>query len=213
MSKDIPHPHPPKPRTVPVRLIIGVLLVLGIVGGGVYWQVTSQRVYIDKSVVSAPQIDLSPHVAGILRALYVRAGDTIPAHTPVALVGNEVITSDIAGLVITVKDTVGTLVNPGQSVVSMLDPNALRVEGRVAEDKGLKYLAVGQRAIFEVDAYGNKQYTGIVDEVSPASRASDIIFNISDKRQVNEFTVKVRFDRVQYPELKNGMSAYVWVYH
>jgi hypothetical protein len=56
------------------------------------------------------------------------------------------------------------------------------------------------------------QTRGIVDEVSPTSRASDVVFNISDQRPTNQFDVKVRFDPSEYPELKNGMSARIWVY-
>ncbi len=73
-------------------------------------------------------------------------------------------------------------------------------------------MAVGDPATFTVDAFGAKQYRGIVDEVSPTSRASGAIFDISDQRPTNEFDVYVRFDPEKYPELKNGMSARIWVY-
>jgi hypothetical protein len=38
------------------------------------------------------------------------------------------------------------------------------------------------------------------------------VFNISDERPTNQFAVYVRFDPAQYPQLKNGMSARIWVY-
>jgi hypothetical protein len=41
---------------------------------------------------------------------------------------------------------------------------------------------------------------------------SDIVFSISDKREEKEFEVKATFDADAYPELKNGMSAKMWVY-
>jgi len=63
-----------------------------------------------------------------------------------------------------------------------------------------------------VDAFGSKTYKGVVDEVSPTSNQSDVVFNISDQRPTNQFEVKVRFDPTLYPELKNGMSAKIWVY-
>ena len=74
-----------------------------------------------------------------------------------------------------------------------------------------KDLKIGQQAIFTVDAFGSKQYSGIVDEISPTSDAGDIVFNISGTRQEMNFDVKVRFNTTQYPELKNGMSAKVWI--
>jgi multidrug resistance efflux pump len=71
---------------------------------------------------------------------------------------------------------------------------------------------VGDAATFTVDAFGSKVYKGVVDEVSQTSNQSDVVFNISDQRPTNQFAVKVRFDPTLYPELKNGMSAKIWVY-
>jgi len=65
---------------------------------------------------------------------------------------------------------------------------------------------------FTVDAFGSRKFQGIVDEISPTARQEDIVFNISDKRQTNQFDVKIRFDVSAYPEIKNGMSAKVWIY-
>jgi hypothetical protein len=86
------------------------------------------------------------------------------------------------------------------------------VVGQVQEDKGLSQIKVGQSAIFTVDAFGSKQYSGIVDEISPTYNQGDIVFNISGARQEMNFDVKIRFDETQYPELKNGMSAKLWIY-
>jgi hypothetical protein len=63
-----------------------------------------------------------------------------------------------------------------------------------------------------VDAFGSEQFKGVVDEVAPTSEQSDVVFNISDERPTNQFAVYVRFDPTQYPQLKNGMSARIWVY-
>jgi len=73
-------------------------------------------------------------------------------------------------------------------------------------------VSVGQRATFTVDAFGGRVFNGIVDEVSPTSRAGDVVFSISDKRQEQEFNIKVRYDATAYPELKNGMSAKLTIY-
>jgi multidrug resistance efflux pump len=112
------------------------------------------------------------------------------------------------------SDDVGQLVSPsaGSYVVQMIDPSDLRVVGHLDENKGLSKIAVGDAAMFTVDAFGSKSYQGIVDEISETSRASDVVFNVSDERPTNEFDVKVRFDPEKYPELKNGMSAKIWVY-
>lgn len=192
-----------------------VVLVVGVLGGGLYWYVTGQSVYIDQSVIQAPLINLSPVNSGVLQAVFVKAGDTVTMDEPVAQVGNEIVKAKASGQIVSVDQNIGEFENPltGQAVVAtMVDPTQLRVVGHLDENKGLANVAVGDPATFTVDAFGGKQYRGIVDEVSPTSRASDVVFNISDERPTNEFDIYVRFDPAQYPELKNGMSARIWVY-
>jgi multidrug resistance efflux pump len=189
-----------------------VAVVLIIVGGLLYWQMSSTRISIDTSVISAPIIDLSPTAPGQLQEIYVNEGDVVPANTPVAKVGDEIIKTKIAGEIITVQNNIGKSFNPGQAVVSMIDQSQLRVVGTIDENKGLNKIQVGQLANFTVDAFGSKTYTGVVDEVSPSSHQTDVVFNISDSRPVNQFDIKVRFDQNAYPELKNGMSAKLTIF-
>ena len=53
---------------------------------------------------------------------------------------------------------------------------------------------------------------GVIDEIAPTANASGIVFNISGQRETQQFDIKARFDATKYPELKNGMSARMWVY-
>jgi len=196
-------------------LIMGVIVVAGGVGGGLYWYVSSQSVYIDQSIIQAPLINLSPENSGNLQAVFVKAGDTVAVDQPVAEVGNEIVKAQTSGEIVSVDQNIGEFENAltGQAIVAtMIDPTQLRVVGYLDENKGLSDVAVGDPATFTVDAFGSKQYQGIVDEVSPTSRQSDVVFNISDERPTNQFDVYVRFDPSKYPELKNGMSARIWVY-
>jgi len=189
-----------------------VALVLVIVGGLLYWQMSATRVGIDTSLITAPIIDLSPTAPGQLQEIYVNEGDEVAANTPVAKVGDEIIKTKIAGEIVSVQNNIGKSFNPGQAVVSMIDPLQLRVVGTIDENKGLSKIHVGQLASFTVDAFGGKQYQGVVDEVSPSSNQSDVVFNISDTRQTMQFDIKVRFDQNQYSELKNGMSAKLTIF-
>jgi multidrug resistance efflux pump len=86
------------------------------------------------------------------------------------------------------------------------------VVGTIDENKGLSDIHVGQMASFTVDAFGSKQYSGVVDEISPTSNQTDVVFNISDQRETQQFNVKVRFYQQKYPELKNGMSAKLTIF-
>lgn len=189
-----------------------VVIVLAGIGGLIYWNIVSARVYIENASVSAPMTNLAPTVGGTLQEVYINAGDLVNMSAPIARVGNELIKANSAGQILSINTNIGASFGTGQTVATMINPDDLRVIGQVQEDKGLKDIKVGQTAVFTVDAFGSKEYSGIVDEISPTSNQGDIVFNISNARQENDFNIKVRFDVTQYPELKNGMSAKLWIY-
>jgi len=210
--------EPQKQKTGRSRILIAIMAILAIiggVGGGLYYYVSSKTVSIDTSIIQAPLINLSPSNSGKLQAVFVKAGDRVTTDEPVAEVGNEIVKAQTSGEIVSVDQNIGEFENAltGQAVVAtMIDPAQLRVVGSLDENKGLADIAVGDQATFTVDAFGSKQYQGVVDEVSPTSRQSDVVFNISNQRPTNEFDVYVRFDPSKYPELKNGMSARIWIY-
>ena len=188
------------------------ILILAVAGSATYLIISGATIAIDAASISAPLINLSPTTSGRLNAVYANEGDILPANTPVALVGTEVIKTKVAGLVAHVTDTIGAQVAPGQVVVEMIDPSQLRVVGKIDETKGLAQVQVGDPVSFTVDAFGGKTFTGVVDEISPISNQSDIVFNISSEREIQQFDIKARFDTSIYPQLKNGMSARMWIY-
>lgn len=200
----------------------GLVLALGatvvlllLIGGGAYWYVSSKTVYIDQSVISAPVTDLSPSAPGVLEQVFVNVGDMVTVGEPIARVGDQIVEAQTKGEIISVNNNIGAFINPaaGQgTVASMVDPSQLRVVGHLDENKGLSQVKVGDPVIFTVDAFGGKTFKGVVDEISPTSRSSAVVFSISNQRPTNEFDVKVRFSTTAYPELKNGMSARIWIY-
>ena len=94
----------------------------------------------------------------------------------------------------------------------MINKDQERIVGKIDENKGLSDIKIGQVATFTVDAFGGKKFEGIVDEVSPISNESGVVFNISDKRQIKQFNIKIRFDVDAHPEFKEGMSAKITIY-
>lgn len=188
-----------------------IFLIAGAVGI-FYLYLAKNQVYVEKSSIEAPAIGLSSPGGGLLQKLLVQAGDTVQENQAVAQVGNDIVKTKNAGVVISVNNNIGKNFAPDEPVATMIKPEDLRVVAQVEEDKGLSDIKVGQKAYFTVDAFGSKKYSGIVDEVSPTSRSSDIVFNISNTREAKEFDVKIRFSLSDYPELKNGMSAKAWIY-
>lgn len=196
-------------------LIVGGLILL-IIGGGAaglaYWSVSQKTVSIENAQIEAPVVTLSPTEDGILEHVYVTEGEVIPPDTVVAQVGVEEIKSTDGGLVLTALTDLGSAVTPSDAVVTTIDPTQLQVVGQLQEDKGLADVAVGDEATFTVDAFGSKQFTGVVSEVAPVANSGDVVFNISDQREEQDFDVKVKFDTQANPDLKQGMSAKIWVY-
>lgn len=194
------------------RNVIILVIALVVIIGFVYWFLNRNKVSTDNATVTAPEIALSPDQPGILRELYVGEGDTVTANEPVARVGDQLVKTNIAGVVVSTSDMVGTLFNPGQAVVTMVDSTALRVLAKVDENKGLVKVAPGDSVVFTVDAFGSRKFQGTVESVIPSAVQSQVVFDVSDKREVRQFTVKIKYDTSVYPEILNGMSAKVTIY-
>ncbi len=172
----------------------------------------STRVTVDRSIITAPVISISPSVQGTLDELYVRAGDNVKAGESIARVGGEVLYSKVDGEIIIANNTPGQLFSPSVPVVKMIVPSELKVIGTVKENEGLSKIQAGNAVTFTVDAFSGRKYIGVVDSIDPTSKDSSLTFNISDKREVKEFLVNIKFDTKLYPEFKNGMSAKMTIY-
>ena len=195
-----------------IQSLSGVVVIFGLLYVFLFWQSNRNTVLIENSSLQAPIVNLSATTPGILNTLYVKDGDSVLPNSQVALVGSQVVYTATGGVVSSAPRVIGTYFNPGQTVVSIINNQEMRVVGAVEETKGLKDLEVGQRATFTVDAFPGKNYEGIVDEISPTSNDTSIVFSISDKRPIKNFDIKVRFNVASYPELKNGMSAKITVH-
>jgi multidrug resistance efflux pump len=193
--------------------VIGVIiLIILIVVGGIVAKTLGSRVYTDQADIEAPVITLSPTAPGVLQKIFVNVGDYVAADTVVAQVGDQMIQTQVAGIITSTEDSIGQNVGTTDAIVTMVDPTTLRAVAHLDEDKGLSSVAVGDHVVFTVDAFGSKQFQGVVDEISPTARVGDVVFNISDARETQEFDVKIRYDVNAYPQISNGMSAKVWIY-
>lgn len=199
-------------RRALIEALVLAAIVIGAAIGAYWWLVINREVYTDKAQISAPLIQLSPDSPGILKQVLVNEGDKIGQNVPVARVGDGYVMTRTAGIVVSTNNTIGAVVSPGTPVVAMINPGDLRVVASIDEDKGFSDVRVGEKAEFTVDAFGSRKFEGVVDEISPTSHQSSVVFSISDKREVKQFDVKIKYDVSKYPELLNGMSARVWIY-
>jgi len=203
-----------KKLTENVWIMAGLLtvIVVGGVAGLTYWYISMGRVYTDNAIISAPITNISPSAPGTLEEVYVNVGDVVGPDTVVARVGNELLKTTTSSVITDTDTAIGTMIDPSISVVKVINPDDLRVIAHIDEDKGLSSIKLGNQVIFTLDAFGSRKFQGVVDEISQTARQEDVVFNISDKRQINQFDIKIRFDVNAYPEIKNGMSAKVWIY-
>jgi multidrug resistance efflux pump len=194
--------------------LAGLVLVL-VVGGffGIrYWLDVQSKIYIENSEISAPIISMSPVTPGIIDSVFVKEGDAVTEGQQLAQVGNQFILAKTSGIIIWVQNTPGQMASGATVILKMIDPNSLGVIGHIEEDKGLSQVQVGQIVDFTADAFSSKLYQGVVESVAPTSDDSKIVFSISDQRQEKLFDVTVKYDVNAYPELKNGMSAKMWIH-
>jgi len=210
LPEDVPKSKNNSTRSIAL-LGLALLAVIAVVGL-FYWKLTRNQIFTDKADIEAPSVALSAKQEGTIQKIFVNNGDFVPANTSVAQVSDQILKTKDAGLVINVQNSVGKTVGSNEPVVTLINPAELRVVAHIDEDKGFSDIRVGQIVVFTADAFGSKKYSGVVEEISSASRQSGVVFNISDKREVKQFDVKIRFDVKQYPELKNGMSAKVTIY-
>jgi multidrug resistance efflux pump len=195
-----------------IHSLIYFVVIFGTLAGFLFWQSQKNTVFIENSDLEAPIINLTPSLPGVLNALYVKEGDAVKANSQIALVGSQIISTKVDGIVSNAPLLLGSYFSPGQTVVSIVNVGEMKAVGQIDETKGLSSLKVGQQATFSVDAFPGKTYNGIVDQISSVSQDNGIIFSISDTRPVKKFEVKVRFNVDSYPELKSGMSAKITVY-
>ena len=169
--------------------LTGIVIILTILTLFIFWRATAGQIKTDSANIDIPIINLSSSTAGILEEIDVKAGDTVLPNTKVAQVGNETILSKVGGIIASVNHQEGQFFAPGQTVVSMVNPMEARLVAKIDENKGLTDIKVGQKVSFTVDAYGSQKFYGIVEEVSPISNDSGVTFNISDKREVKQFSI------------------------
>jgi multidrug resistance efflux pump len=195
-----------------LRVIIGIVLIVLLVGGYLFYQTKTGRVSIVNSLIEAPTINIVSSTTGVLSSIPVHEGQRVTKGDALAVVGSNTLRADSDGLVTSISQDTGSTVGPASALMQMINPDHLRVDGTIDENKGLDQIKVGQVASFTVDAFSGKTFWGYVDEISPSAKQTQLSFSISSERPTQQFQVYVRFNAHKYPEIKNGMSAKITVY-
>ena len=195
-----------------LKITGGICLLILLIGIYIYYQKTTGRVFIDKSLIQAPVITISPSLSGKVQEIDVKEGQLVENGDTLAIVGSETLRADTDGLIISANDLTGSTVNPQTQLIQLIRPVNMRVVGTIDENKGLNGIHVGQVISFTIDALPGNNYWGYIDEISPSAVAPAFSFSTSTERSVQQFTVYAKFNSVLYPAIKNGMSAKMVVY-
>lgn len=192
-------------------LLVGVVILLSVV---LYWfyQIRSERVFIDDSLVDAPLITIVPSTSGMLTELDVHEGEYVKKGDRLAIVGGQTLYANTDGLIVSTDNAIDANVNTQTPIIQMINPQDMRIAGTLDENKGLEDVRAGQVVSFTVDALSNQTFWGYVDEVSPSAKATQAAFSISSERPTQQFVVYAKFNSSAYPAIKNGMSAKMTIY-
>jgi multidrug resistance efflux pump len=195
-----------------LKILLSAILIVIIVAGFYYWGITEGRISIENALVNAPIVSISPTTGGRLVEVSAKEGKIVKKGDALAIVGSEIIRSTADGLVVMASSQIGGSMSPQAPIVQLIDPSQMRIVGTIDENKGLNKIKVGQVASFTVDAFTGKTFWGLVDEIAPTAKQTQLAFSISSERPTQQFQVYVRFNSSKYPELKNGMSAKLTIF-
>ena len=126
---------------------------------------------------------------------------------------NTKLTAPFDGVVAKRYVSVGDVVSPGSPVYAIVKPDSMYVEVLLEESK-LRGVQKGCKAYVRLDAYPNKVFEGVVEEISPASAATFAL--VPRDISAGEFTkvvqripVKIRIIKGDASLLRVGMGGEV----
>lgn len=204
--------QPKKGKSHKILIGAGVMAFIVLAGAVLYFNLTANRLLIDKSQIQSPVITVSPSLPGKVQEIDVKEGQYVTSGDTLAVVGSETLRAQTDGLITSAPDLTGSTVNQATSLIQMIRPVNMRVVGTIDENKGLNKIKIGQVVSFTVDAIPGKTFWGYIDEISPSANIPVFSFSSSTERPTQQFTVYAKFDTAQYPMIKNGMSAIMTVY-
>ncbi|MEM8909950.1 MAG: efflux RND transporter periplasmic adaptor subunit, partial [Bacteroidota bacterium] len=102
---------------------------------------------------------------------------------------------------------VGTRQMEGTEMMRLANLDAMEVQVDVSEIDVLR-VSLGDQAKIEVDAYIDREFTGIVTEIANSATNSTTASLTTD--QVTNFIVKIRIDRTSYQDLINSKRQFAF---
>lgn len=213
------------------RKIILYVILLAIVlsGAGIgtyYWYQGAHYVSTDDARVAGDIYRVMPRIAGKIKSLPIKQGDTVVADQIVgqqditnlsnSLLDQATLRAPISGTIIQTAAKVGEVVAPGQSVAMIVDKNALYISADIEETK-VKKVKTGQPAEFILDTYPGQTFTGKVYEISQATASTFSLLPVTSTsgsftKVTQRINVKISIDNKPGVDLSPGMNANIKIH-
>jgi len=69
------------------KIFLAFVLITGVITGGYFYEKNRDKIFIDKSTIQAPVINVSPTVSGKVTEINVKEGQRVEAGDQLAVVG------------------------------------------------------------------------------------------------------------------------------
>ncbi len=208
-------------------LIIGILVAIVLALGGIlfyYWYENTYYVSTDDARVSADLVSVTPQISGKLLELNVEDGDVVTQNQilarqemnnlPDSSVDQSLVRAPISGIVIKKQGTIGEVWSPGQTLVTLVDPNKLYITADIEETK-LGKISIGQTVDITIDEYDSQKFTGKVKSIGEATNSALSLFSASTSgtftKVVQRIPIKIELDKFNNKILP-GTNAVVKVH-
>jgi Multidrug resistance efflux pump len=207
-------------------LIIGILITIVVALGGIvfyYWYENTYYVSTEDARVSADLVTVTPQISGKLLEMNVSEGTKVAKNEilarqdmnglPDTSVEQALLRSPIDGIVVKKQGTVGELLGPGSSVITLVDPGKYYIGANIEETK-LGKIQVGQSVEITIDQYEAKKFTGKVKSIGEVSNSALSMLQSSTSgtftKVVQRVGIKVELDEFD-SKILPGTNAVVKV--
>src|SRR5260221_607526 len=106
-----------------LRFLVGLVLILIIVSGFLYWESIKDRIFIDDSLITAPVITIAPTSAGQLTEMDAKEGKLFKKGDIIGIVGTETVRSTTDALVLTANNQIGGSLTQQSQLAQLIDPS------------------------------------------------------------------------------------------
>ena len=208
-------------------LIFSILIIMALAIAGVgayYWYENTNYVTTEDAQVTGDLVNITPQISGKLLSLNISEGQLVQKGQILGRqnLGNSsdsslemaIIRAPITGRILKKQGELGVMLSPGQTLATVVDPNALYINANIEETK-LERLKPGQTVDVTIDQFPDKQFSGTIDSIGQASAATFSLLPTSSggtfTKVVQKIPVKITLTKTDV-KLLPGTNAVIKIH-